>query len=229
MLRSIAVLVVCLWSCAVFAEEEPLLRIKGTVHVAGGKKAPLDTTMYLSPLQARTAVVVKPDGAFELQAIAARTYTVTVTASGHAPVEKQLEVDERGQGDLGAVVLTPLKKVALSLVFAHHAGLSKVAVQRLEVLAGKCVVVRANDDSGCRSQFCVTQRGETLVLQRPNSGRFEGLGKATMSELLSNMSPSSTIVDEPWNAELEVSAGDGAILHHEDPFCRGLVRVDAIR
>jgi hypothetical protein len=229
MSRSIAVLVVCLWSCLAFAEDEPLLRIKGTVHAAGGAKAPLDTTMYLSPLQARTAVVLEPDGAFELQAIAARTYTVTVIASGFAQVEKQLEVDARGQGELGAIVLTPLRKVSVSVALSHHAGLSKAPVQKLEVLAGRCVAVRASDDSGCRAQFCVSQREDVVSLQRPMGGRLEVVGQATLAELLSSASRSSTVVENPWDATVEVAAGVGAVLHHDDPFCRGVLRVDAIK
>jgi hypothetical protein len=91
------------------------------------------------------------------------------------------------------------------------------------------VAVRASDDSGCRAQFCVSQREDVVSLQRPKGGRLEVVGQATLAELLSSASRSSTVVENPWDATVEVAAGVGAVLHHDDPFCRGVLRVDAIK
>jgi hypothetical protein len=205
--------------------ENVLLTVHGKLTAASAK-APLDAQFYLAPQQAHTAVELQKDGTFVVKAVAAREYTIDITASGYAKVRRTAEVDARGVADLGNVQLEPLRKARVSAAVGPRAALKDAPTQTVEVRDETCANVRAQDDSGCLLQFCTNQEGDELKAWS-QSGALVPLGKLTLADALKKQPAGGTFVTGRGGHAV-LRPGEVFRLDAHDAYCGAVLRVDEV-
>lgn len=199
----------------------PVVTVRGSLS-ADGKPVPT-AEFYLGPASGQTVVQVEPSGAFEVRGVASRTYAVTVRAPGFASLHQTVELDAKGVGDLGPLKLERLRKAKLTVLVGPVASLERAPRQRIEVTDGACATVRAQDDSGCRFSFCVTQVGRALKVNQD----LQSLGRGSLDEALARL-PKGTVVSglaEPTT----LVAGEAFAVDTHDAYCAGALVVDEIK
>jgi hypothetical protein len=208
-------------------EESIIVTVHGTLTADG--KPVTAASFYLQPSSSRTAVQVEKDGRFEVKAVATREYVVNIDAPGYAPVHQELELDAKGNGDLGAVKLETLRTARASVVVAPRGQLKAAAVQPVELRHGSCANVRAQDDSGCLLAFCVTQEGAVLHADRYSSGgQLRSLGAVSLADALGKLPKGGTFVTGIDDRRVPLVKGETLISEPADPYCSALVHVDDV-
>jgi hypothetical protein len=227
-------LLLCLLALPAPAEPPPktessiLVTVRGSLTALG--KPVTAAQFYLAPAESHTAVELDKAGKFEVKAVASRSYTVDIVATGYAPVRRAVELDAKGTGDLGAVQLEPLKTARASVVIAPRGSLKGVPAQRIELRHGSCANVRAQDDSGCRLEFCVSQDGPDLQVSRyTQSGQMRTLGKVSLADAIGGLPKGGTFVVGQDQQTVPLAAGETLVAEPGDPYCAALLHVDELK
>lgn len=200
-----------------------LVTVRGSL-IASGKPV-VAAQFYLTPAQGHTAVELDRGGRFEVKAVASRSYSVDIHAAGYAPVRKTIDLDPKGAADLGTVQLHPLTTARLSVVVGPRDSLKGIASQRIEVRHGSCASVRAQDESGCRIEFCATQDGPQLqIASFSNAGQLRSAGKISIEDALGPL-PKGTFVTGHGQA-IALNPGETLISELADPYCAAVLHVE---
>ncbi|MBX7113236.1 MAG: carboxypeptidase-like regulatory domain-containing protein [Myxococcaceae bacterium] len=220
-------LVSCLLAFPAAAQETKnetvLITVRGTLNSDG--KPVTAAQFYLSPADSRTAVELTPGGQFTVKGVASRIYSVSINATGYAPVERTIEIDARGTANLGNVKLDTLKTAKMSVVVAPREGFKGVAAQKVDLRHRGCANVRAQDESGCRLEFCVNQAGPNMTVHSySNHGHLRPLGKMTLADAVEGLPKGTYVTGDESTVTLQ--SGDVWLFDGSDPYCGAVLRVD---
>lgn len=222
-------LLLCVSSFPVFAEPPDtnvLVTLRGSLSAKG--KPVTVARFHVSPLESHMALQLSKTGQFEVKAVASREYVVDIIADGHAPLRKNIDVDEHGVADLGVVVLEPLKRARASVVVGPRESLAGAVTQQLELLDGSCANVRAQDESGCLLKFCVNQEGPVLQLTHWSPyGQHRLLGKIPLAGAEKRLQKGTFVTGE--HTVVPLRDGETWAVDTDDPYCAALLHVDAVK
>jgi hypothetical protein len=206
--------------------ETVLLSVHGKL-IAETPGVPPDAQFVLTPTAAHTAVEVGNDGAFVVKAVSARSYSVDVYASGYAPIHRVVDIDARGVANVGTLKLEALKRARATAVVGPRETLKQAPAQELDLSHGSCASVRAQDNSGCAFQLCVTQSGSTLQANRwVNGGSLVPLGKVSLEDALTKEPSGGTYVTG-GDTSVPLRAGETVRVQLSDAYCGALLHIES--